>query len=154
MAGRPRKPTQLKAVEGNRGKRAINHQEPDPDYLVDLNAPSHLSKGAVVIWDEVAPKLRDARLLTEIDVSVLCMACESLSSYRMAVEQCADNPLVDSANTGGKVLSQWKIVEAMSFKQAMSALQQLGMSPAARTRVSINPQQELFPRENGAGYLS
>ena len=69
MAGRPPKPTALKVVEGNAGKRAINKQEPDPNYLQDLSAPDWLTRvpGAVQVWDELAPKLRSARLLTCLD---------------------------------------------------------------------------------------
>lgn len=36
----------------------------------------------------------------------------------------------------------------MAFKQAMAVFQQFGMSPAARTRIAVNPQGDLF-NENG-----
>ena len=62
---RPPKPTQLKVVEGNRGKRALNSREPDPAYLNDLTPPAWLDPKSAEVWAEIAPKLRAARVLTE-----------------------------------------------------------------------------------------
>lgn len=151
--GRTAKPTNLKVVTGNPGKRALNKQEPDPEYLNDLTPPSFLSESAKIVWNEIAQNLRNARLLSKIDVPILGMLCESIASYRKANKQCSDNPLVHSENTGGDVLSQWKIVEAMSMKQVLALAKEFGMTPAARTRIALQPQLSLF-NEPGEGYLT
>jgi hypothetical protein len=44
-------------------------------------------------------------------------------------------------------VNQWMVAQSMSFKQAMSVFQQFGMSPAARTRIAVNPQGDLFGGE-------
>lgn len=143
MAGRPKIPTQLKIVNGNPGKRAINGQEPDPEYLNDLTPPDYLSVGAKAVWDEIAQKLRTARVLTEVDVPMLHMACESIASYRRAVRKCEER--YTNGGIGEKdSIGYWEMIKSMSFKQAMTALQQFGMSPAARTRIAIQPQGDLF----------
>lgn len=41
-AGRPPKPTRLKILAGNPGKRELNPDEPDPVLLEDLTAPEWL----------------------------------------------------------------------------------------------------------------
>lgn len=160
MARTP-KPTNLKLVTGNPGKRPLNKQEPDPEYLADLTAPEYLSPGAKSIWDQVAPKLRESRLLTVVDVPILGMLCESLFEYRRSTVHCSKSPLskskkaaseveseepdgeVKSKKTSGEVLSQWKIVQSMSLKQVMMIAREFGMTPAARTKIQVQPQGEL-----------
>ena len=36
-------PTNLKVLNGNPGRRPMNHAEPDPDYLQDLTPPQFLT---------------------------------------------------------------------------------------------------------------
>lgn len=152
---RPRKPTQLKVVEGNRGKRALNSREPDPAYLNDLTPPAWLDPKSSEVWNEIAPKLRAAKVLTEIDAPMLAMACVSLAQYRQAHARAGDRLVIegeliadaaspDGIKAKGDQLNTWLIVQSMSFKQAMAVLREFGMSPSARSRVAINPQDDLF----------
>jgi P27 family predicted phage terminase small subunit len=160
MAGRPPKPTALKVIEGNRGKRAANKQEPDPNYLVNMDPPEWLRSGAAAVWREVAPKLSAAKLLTEVDVQTLAMGCVAIDQFRRASAKANDNlvktKLVEDGEgklvETGEHINPWAMVQSMAFKQAMTILQQFGMSPAARTRIAVNPQGDLFgsEKENGA----
>ena len=146
------KPTNLKLIEGNKGKRAQNKLEPDPEYLNDLTAPAWLSADAAKVWDEVAPNLRAARLLTKTDVQMLGMGCIAIAQYRASALRASDNLVKSKIVTNdegkpvetGEHVNPWLIVQSMSFKQAMAVFQQFGMSPAARTRISVNPQGDLF----------
>ena len=162
MAGRTPKPTALKLIEGNRGKRAMNKQEPDPTYLQDLTPPAWLDESAAQVWNEVAPKLRVARVLTEIDAQLLAMGCISIAQYRRAVGRTG-NDLVKSKlveNDDGEVeetgeqVNPWYIVQSMSFKQAMAVFREFGMSPAARTRIAVQPQGDLFDGQGPASYFA
>ena len=163
MAGRTPKPSHLKLVEGNRGKRAINKQEPDPDYLTDLSAPAWLPLYAKAVWDELAPALSKAKLLTEVDVHALAMGCVSIGQYRLAVQRLDENLVKSKITIGddgkpiesGEHINPYAFAQSMSFKQAMAIFQQFGMSPAARTRIAVQPQGELFPngQPKTAGYF-
>lgn len=164
MAGRPPKPTVLKLVTGNPGKRSLNKQEPDPTYLTDLEPPAWLHPAAREVWEEVAPKLSAAKLLTEVDVQMLAMGCVSIAQYRQAVRVTGDKLVKTKVVLGeddkpietGEHINPWLFVQSMSFKQAMAIFQQFGMSPAARTRIAIQPQGDLFNgnQENkAAGYF-
>lgn len=148
MRGRPAKPTSLKLIDGNPGKRAINGQEPDPEYLNDLSPPEFLTDDAKAVWKELAQNLRNARVLTKLDVPMLQMVCESIATYRNAVKKCeqrhAKGDISESSSIG-----YWEMIKSMSFKQAMAAMQQFGMSPAARTRIAIQPQGDLFSDQKG-----
>jgi P27 family predicted phage terminase small subunit len=150
----------LKLVEGNRGKRALNQQEPDPDYLQDLTPPAWLPDGAKVVWDQLAPQLTRSKLLTVVDVHALEMGCVAIANYRMATEQAGARLVINVAKDGGEIaqdddepgataarggaLNPWLIIQSMAYKQAMAVLREFGATPAARSRVAINPQGQLF----------
>ena len=146
---RPPKPTALKVIAGNPGKRAINKQEPDPEYLNDLTPPAHMSEAAKAVWSEVAPPLRRSKVLTELDRPALEMMCNAIATYRLAVEKTGDSPLAKSGEQQTQALSPWMIVQSMSHKQAFAMLREFGRSPAARSRVLIQPQKDMFNEGEG-----
>jgi len=141
----PRKPTALKLVEGNKGKRAISQNEPDPEYLNDLTAPDWLPQDAAVVWNDIVPHLRAARVLTKIDVQPLAAGCVAFAKYKLATRMLGDDLVIQGLKA--EYVNQWMVAQSMSFKQAMSVFQQFGMSPAARTRIAVNPQGHLFGGE-------
>lgn len=162
MAGRAPKPTNLKLVTGNPGKRAVNRSEPDPTYLQNLQAPDWLTADARQVWDELAPRLARAKLLTEVDVDALAMGCVAIAQFRCAARTTGERlvrskvdydelgkPRAPKPDAGGEYINPWLIAQSMSFKQAMAVFQQFGMSPAARTRIAINPQGDLFTDGSG-----
>jgi P27 family predicted phage terminase small subunit len=187
--GRPAKPTELKLLEGNKGKRATNKREPDPDYLDNLDPPEWMPEEAAVVWRELAWRLRKAKVLTVLDVPALEKACVAIATYRRATRAVAGAELVDRASdkqdkgdktakpgraigfvgaegaeadqakgkaeakpeapTAAAVLNPWLIVQSMSFKQATAMLREFGMTPAARSRLLIDPQLGLFGDAGG-----
>ena len=158
MPGPAPKPSALKIVAGNPGKRAINKQEPDPAYLNDLTAPAGMNQAAQDVWNEIAPKLRAARVLTELDVPLLIMGCNAIAQNRMAVNRLGENLIKSKTAIGedgeptesGEYINPWMMVQSMSFKQAMAVFREFGMSPAARTRIAIQPQGDLFHGQDSA----
>ncbi len=165
MQGRPPKPTALKVVGGNAGKRKANKQEPDPDYLHDAEPPAWLPDRAKQVWNEIAPKLIKAKLLTHIDVELMAQGCVAIANYRLAVAKAGEDLIKPGAyetddtgkqvQTKGESLNPWTIIQSMSFKQANVVFQQFGMSPAARTRIAVQPQGDLFggADDKAAGYF-
>lgn len=154
MAGRPPKPTALKLIEGNRGKRATNDKEPEPVLLDDLTPPAHLPEPAAAVWRELAPKLRRAHVLTEMDTHLLELTSVAMATYRLTVEKNKDEKLmIRNPETGSISMSPWVLLQSMSFKQAIGALREWGATPAARSRVAVvDPQQDLFAnKQTGTG---
>jgi P27 family predicted phage terminase small subunit len=153
MPGPAPKPSALKLVAGNPGKRALNRAEPDPDYLDDLTAPAHLPPHIAAVWDELAPKLRKSRLLTTVDTIALELTCTAVANHRLAIDQAGTKMITHNEETGSLSLSPWMILQSMTFKQAMGALAKFGMSPADRSRVISNPQSDLFGNDPADAYF-
>lgn len=66
------KPTQLKKLAGNPGKRKLNEQEPQPERVVPAK-PRGLAKGAQRFWDAHARKLEGLGIFTEVDGPAFAM---------------------------------------------------------------------------------
>ena len=161
MPGPPRKPTNLVTIEGNRGKRGLNKQEPDPEYLPadSLAAPSWLDQDAAAAWDEIAPLLQKAKLVARIDVQLLAMGCVAVGDFRFAVKKGTELKLAldlaeknkneaDKTSLHGKI-QFWSVQQSMAYKQATQILRDFGVSPAARTRIALQAQLPLFGDEHG-----
>ena len=161
--GRPNTPTADKIARGNPGKRALNSREPDPEYLDDLTPPAWLPEAAKAVWRDFAPKLRKAKVLTVIDVPAFEKWCVKTAQWRAAILDLAKRGVMiervgrDGERTITKkaskkktdapamVVNQLVFAESMFFKQTIALEREFGMTPAARTRVQIEPQLTLFP---------
>lgn len=88
MPGPPPKPTALKILTGNPGKRKLNDREPMPEPR--CAPPAWLAPEALVEWKRQAPPLERLGLLTEIDgeaFATLCMLTVALKDEDLSVTQ-------------------------------------------------------------------
>jgi phage terminase small subunit len=70
MRGRRPKPTRLKLLTGNPGKRPFNDAEPRPEPVVP-ECPPELSELARREWNRLAPELAKLRIVTNLDRAAL-----------------------------------------------------------------------------------
>ena len=141
--GRPRKPTELKLVTGNPGHRSLNKREPDAEYLNDLDPPEHLCEDAKKVWQVLAPRLRQSKLLTVLDIEPLETLCNAIVDYRLARRKST------GSETCGGAISPWKQLQSMHFKQLNVGFRMFGMGPESRSRVMVDPQLGLFGDGDG-----
>lgn len=80
------KPTELKRLQGNPGKRRLNDSEPRPVATLP-RCPSHLTGEAKAEWRRVARGLYEAGLLTQVD-----RAAKQLGWSHVAVLWVEDDP--------------------------------------------------------------
>src|SRR5205085_7950964 len=74
MRGRRPKPTRLKMLTGNPGKRPLNQDEPKPEASIP-DCPPELSPAARQEWDRLAAELGALRMLTNLDRAALAAYC-------------------------------------------------------------------------------
>ena len=133
------KPTALKKLAGNPGRRALNEREPQYD-LRSVRVPrGRLNADGKRIWRSIAPRLADVGLLTEVDKPALEMMC---LHYQVVLEasriiekrgiialgsqgQPVAHPAVTSLNTSSTAFRRW----ATEF----------GLTPSSRTRLQVPP---------------
>jgi hypothetical protein len=79
MRGRPPKPTALKVIEGNLGKRPLNDREPRLE-VKEPEIPGHLDEVARTEWKRITPILVQMRVLTEAEQVMLGCLCQTYST--------------------------------------------------------------------------
>jgi P27 family predicted phage terminase small subunit len=84
--GRPRKPTAIKAAEGNRGRRPLNLRElmEEPEMPA---CPDWLDEHARAAWDEVTPILLAMGVVRPADQAELGSLCSAMSILRLLRKQ-------------------------------------------------------------------
>jgi len=81
--GRPRKPTNLRVLEGNPGKRPIPENEVKPKPVMPI-CPKMLKGEALEEWNRISVKLQELGLLTEIDNAALAAYCQCYARWMQA----------------------------------------------------------------------
>lgn len=131
MSG-PRKPTKLRLIEGNRGKRALPTNEPQPKNEKHLISPIYLSANALDEWRRVAPELHRLGLLTSVDISALGAYCMAYARWLEAEKDVSENGI----RFGDKKNPACTVVDT-SLKQMRAYANEFGLTPAARPKLSI-----------------
>ena len=149
MRGRRPKPTAIRRLEGNRGKRAFNADEPvPPDGLP--SCPEHLSIVAAAEWDRVAQTLYDMGVLTTIDRAALAAYCQAYGRWVEAEERLRETPSLFKTPSGYVQQSPWMGIVNKQLEIMGRYLVELGMTPASRSRVDVGrvelPQTYNFVR--------
>ena len=156
--GPPPKPTALKLVQGNPGRRAIKSNEPKPQ-IVAPECPTHLTADARQEWDRVIPILLGLRIVSELDMAALSLYCQSYGRWKEAEKRIAEmrekggDGLLIKAPSGYPIVNPYLAIANRAMEDCHKYLQQFGMSPAARTRVEVHPQGDLFENDKAAKYF-
>lgn len=83
--GRKPKPTALKILEGNPGKRPLNESEPKPEKKAP-KCPSWLEPEAKKEWRRMSKILQELGILTQIDASAFAGYCQAYARWKEAEE--------------------------------------------------------------------
>lgn len=143
--GRPPKPTALKELTGNPGKRSLNKKEPA------LKAerppcPKHLQGEARTEWNRVTKQLLDIGVVTKVDRAALAAYCQCWARWVQAEEAMRqpDFLMITTTDNGYPVVSPWLNVANTAMKQMLRFLTEFGMTPSSRSRVDriIEPDED------------
>ena len=141
-SGRKKKPTLLKLVTGNPGRRPINSDEPEP-ILAEVVAPDWLDEEARQKWDEV---IKLCPWIKAADADTLAMYCDAFSHYRKAQRLSIKTPVVKTPE--GKMIKNpaWT-ARNEAFQQVRSAGSELGLSPSSRSGITTGERRSHDPAE-------
>jgi len=146
--GRKPKPTHLKLVTGNPGKRALNGSEPQPTLLLP-SPPAELNDDAKVEWDRVSEELYRLGLLTAIDRAALAAYCQAygrwMTAERAIAEMAKRDPLtcglLIKTTNGNAIQNPLVGVANKAMADTMRYAVEFGMSPSSRSRISAKPNE-------------
>ena len=83
--GRKPKPTAVKVLEGNPGKRSLNTNEPKPVKKAP-RCPAWLEDEAKKEWKRMAKQMEQLGILTEIDMAAFAGYCQAYARWKEAEE--------------------------------------------------------------------
>lgn len=143
--GRRPSPTKLRVVQGNRGKRPINKKEPKPLRKLPP-APEHLTAIAREAWDRFAPMLFKLGVLTEADVIGLERLAECYAEVRTLAEVIEkEGHTYETTTQTGDMIVRRRPESAQladADKRLRAYLVEFGLTPAARSKVTADPNEE------------
>lgn len=84
--GRKPKPTALKLLEGNPGKRQLNMNEPRLTQKIPPECPDWLEEEAQAEWNRLSETLFEMGILTDLDVAPFAAYCQAYARWREAEE--------------------------------------------------------------------
>lgn len=144
MPGPPPKPTQLRVLQGNPGKRPLPKGEPRP-RVVPMPCPRWLLPEAKREWRRVAPELKRLGLATVVDRTALAAYCQAYARWRQAEEVLTREGLVFET-ASGYLAPRPEVAIAQKSMQLMKGFAtEFGFTPSSRTRISVPEQKQADP---------
>ncbi len=128
------KPTALKVLEGNPGKRPININEVKPIPIPD-KCPDWLSDYAKEYWDEYSEKLERLGLLTEVDgldFQNMCIAAGDVKELTIFINENGFTTLTVNGGTMARPevnarYTAMKLINAITAKFGMTPSDRVGL---------------------------
>lgn len=158
MRGRKPKPTHLKLVTGNPGRRPLNKAEamPPPDLP---SPPPELSDDAKVEWGRVATELFRCGLLTKADRAALAAYCQAYGRWVQAERAVAEmgkrdqltGGLMIKTTNGNAVQNPLIGIANKAMADMVRYAAEFGMTPSARSRIKAEPQEAADPADSYFG---
>jgi P27 family predicted phage terminase small subunit len=142
MRGRKPKPTFLKLVTGNPGRRPLNKNEAKPDFARPM-PPEFLSDDAKVEWGRVIDRLFELGLMTDLDRAALAAYCDAYGRWaqatraiaRMAEQDQLTGALMIKTKNGNAIQNPLVGVANAARSEMVRFAVEFGMTPSARTRI-------------------
>lgn len=145
MSGPPKTPTAILKARGSwRAKDRDGEPQAAPCDSVPL-CPDHLKGPARKIWDETAAGLVSMRVLVPTDLHKLADYCSRRAEY-LKLDEDVRRRLMSLSKS--KFFPTVVAMRNQAFVSMCQAGAELGLSPAARTRVKAVPEQ---PKDAGKG---
>ncbi len=152
MAPRP-KPTRLKILAGNPGKRRLNEREPQLPIPTELpQPPMPLSRVARKEWVRTGGLLLRSRVLTEADLTAFAAYCVVYGRWVEAEGNVRRRGLMVPAKPRSRNLVQnpFLSIANKSLQQMLRLWAEFGLTPSSRTRIISSPASEDYEEKRKA----
>jgi|SRR5690554_2115432 P27 family predicted phage terminase small subunit len=137
--GRKPKPTALKVLEGNPGKRPLNKNEPQPEKKAP-RCPSWLEPEAKKEWRRMAKTLENIGVLTQVDKAAFAGYCQAYARWKEAEEFLSKHGTIFKTPSG-YIQQVPQVAIARNYLQIMKDFcSEFGLTPAARTRIKVDQE--------------
>ena len=150
MRGRRPKPTVVKQVEGNPGKRSLAKVDLTSDPAAPP-CPTWLDFDARLIWKEQVKELMCLKMLRRVDQIALACLCDSVANLKSGIRRLLklkaqlrnqgkdpDDALLSKTPGGAVIQSPLLAIINREKVNVQRFASEFGMTPAARARLLSN----------------
>ncbi len=137
MKGRRPKPTHLKVITGNLGKRPLNAREAKPPIALPT-CPAHLCPSAKAEWKRLARQLHDIGLLNSLDRTALAAYCQAYGRWVEAERKLKETPAILKMPSGYLQQNPWLTIANKQLELMARFMVELGLTPSARCRIAVD----------------
>jgi len=135
MRGRKPKPTVVKKLAGNPGKRPLQDNEPAAGVGLP-ECPEHIVGEARAEWDRLGAQMVEQKRMAPIYGGVLAAYCVAWGRWVEAEKQIQQCGMVITTPNGHLAQSPYLPIANKAWAQMMKAIPELGISPSSQARVS------------------
>ena len=141
MPGPKPKPTALRLVEGNAGKRRLPQREPKP-RPIRPDCPAFLNEAARDIWAGLADELEDMGVLTIVDECVLAGYCTAYEeAQRLGRFIDAEGLTIDTPS--GYLQQRPEVsIRNKAWDRVAKFGAELGIGAASRSRIEVRKHDD------------
>jgi len=136
MRGRKPKPSHLKLLDGNPGRRPTNPGEPQPDRAIPT-CPAHLCPSAKAEWKRLAQQLHTLGIFTALDRAVLAGYCQAYGRWVEAERKLKETPAILKMPSGYIQQNPWLTISNKQLELMHKYMSELGLSSVSRSRVDV-----------------
>jgi P27 family predicted phage terminase small subunit len=137
MRGRKPKPTVLKLLDGNPGKRRINDREPSAPKGIP-EPPEWLDDEARAEWFRITKILDGMGLLSLADHAMVEAYCSTYSRWVQAEAQVRKyGTIVKSPDKGFPMPSPYLTVANQALEALRKLAVEFGLTPSSRSRIRL-----------------
>lgn len=146
-AGRKPKPTVLKVLAGNPGKRPLNEREPNaPSGVPDFPA-AFLQGEAMIEWHRIIPQLQAMGILSTVDRAAIIAYCVIWADFVDATENVRKFGKVVKAPSGYPIPSPYVSIARQAREDLRKYAGEFGLTPSSRSRVKVGTPAAHDPME-------
>lgn len=151
------KPTALKLLEGNPGKREVNENEPKYEALSKVEKPpAYLGSYGKKEWKRILPLLNKNKLATDADFIALAAYCQSVDTWVNAEKLKRTEGLTATTSNGTVVQHPAVGIANSAMDKILKFGREFGLTPTSRSGLSVekyesedNPLLSLIKRNTG-----
>ena len=134
MQGPKPKPTKLKLVTGNPGRRPLNDREATPRTVIP-DPPDMLKDEALAEWRRITVLLAEVGLIAKLDRAVIAGYCQAWARWVECERQLVNTGLIIKAPNGFPMYSPYLTAANKALDQVRQLSEQIGLSGSARSRI-------------------
>jgi len=156
-------------AKGNPSKKRFTTLSDGTRVPIEIpSPPAHLLPEALIEWDRITVELEKLGLIAAVDRAALAVYCQAYARWvevETKLQTLNDplrpdlNPLVERTPSGYQQMSVLLQISNRAVEQMHKFLAEFGMTPSARQRVTICPQQDMFtddktPQQGAKAYFT